>query len=228
MQQEFDQTISTITKEEIGTTGITVGYRAVSLLAVIAFVLSLFTPLMLLSNWFILFPMLGALCGIFGLYKILSCPFDYTGRYFAMGGIIFSFILGIAAAGWGVWHYYFSIPYGYTAVQFLELRRDPVTNQFPEHILAIAREHRKVYIKGFMYPGRQLSGIQNFTLVRTEEHCKFCSPEKNPFDMISVHCVGDLRGVFRTKTINLGGELYINEEFKYGELPYHIEADIIR
>jgi len=228
MSQEFDESISTITKEEISGRGITVGYRAVSILAVIAFVLSLFTPLMLLSNWFMIFPLIGATCGIFGLYNILSCPFDYTGRGFALGGIIFSFVLGIAAAGWGIYLYYFNVPYGYTQVQFLELRPDEKTNQLPEHILKLAEERRKIYIKGYMYPGRQLSGIQNFMLVRTVEHCKFCSPEQNPFDMISIHCKGDLRAQFRTKIVSIGGELYVNEDYRYGELPYHIEADIFR
>jgi len=228
MSQEFDESISKITKEEISGKGITVGYRAVSLLAVIAFVLSLFTPLMLLSNWFILFPLIGAVCGIFGLYKILTCPFDYTGRGFALGGIIFSFLLGIGAAGWGIYIYYFNVPYGYTAVQFLELRPDETTHRLPEHIVQIAAENRKIYIKGYMYPGRQLSGIQNFMLVRTQEHCKFCTPEQNPFDMIGVHCKGDLRLPFRTKQISIGGELYINENFQYGELPYLIEADLFR
>jgi len=230
MSQEFDESITTITKEEISGKGVTVGYRAVSILAVVAFVLSLFTPLMLLSNWFILFPLIGALCGIFGLYKILSCPFDYTGRGFALGGIIFSFLLGIAAAGWGIWLYYFNVPYGYTAVQFLELRPDAKTHRLPEHIVQIAKESRKIYIKGYMYPGRQLSGIQNFTLVRTQEHCKFCSPEQNPFDMISVHCTGELRAQFRTKMVYIGGTLYVNEAFQsqYGALPYHIEADLFR
>ena len=228
MTQEFDETISTITKEELRGRGGAAWYRAVSVLAVVAFVLSLFTPLMLLSTWFIIFPLIGVICGLFGLYNILSCPFDYTGRGFALGGIIFSFVLGIGAASWGVYLYYFSVPYGYTAVQFLELRRDAKTNRLPEHIVKLAEEQRKVYIRGYMYPGRQLSGIQNFTLVRTQAHCKFCSPEQNPFDMITVHCTGDLRAQFRTKAVHVGGRLIVNENFRYGELPYHIEADLFR
>ena len=228
MTQEFDESISKITKEEISGRGITVGYRAVSILAVIAFILSLFTPLMLLSNWFIFFPMIGAICGIFGLYNIISCPFDYTGRGFALSGIVFSFVLGIAAAGWGVWLYYFSIPYGYTLVHFSELRADD--NKVPERILQLASEHRKVFIKGYMYPGRQLSGIQNFTLVRSAEHCKFCTTQLNPFDMINVHCKGVLRATHRhNRTVNVGGELFIDEEFsRLGGTPYYIEADLFR
>ena len=230
MSQEFDQTISTITKEEISGKGIAVGYRAVSALAVIAFLLSLFTPLMLLSRWFIIFPIIGAVCGIFGLYKIVSCPFDYTGRGFAMSGIIFSFVLGIAAAAWGAYLYYFNIPYGYTAVHFLELRPDENNHQIPAHILQIAQEQRKVYIRGFMHPGRQMMGIQNFTLVRAKEHCKFCASQLNPFDMISVHCVGNLRVPFRTKAVYIGGVLHYNENYRSqpGGIPFHIEADLFR
>lgn len=227
MPQEFDESISKITKEEISGKGITVGYRAVSVLAVIAFIFSLFTPLMLLSNWFIIFPLVGALCGIFGLYNILSCPFDYTGRGFALVGIIFSFVLGITAAGWGVWHYYFSIPYGYTLIHFEELRPDE-KNRIPAHILKIAEEERKVFIKGYMYPDRQLQGIQDFMMVRTKDDCKFCSPMKNPFDMIGVHCLGELRARFRAKPVYVGGTLYINQEYRHGELPYLIEADLFR
>ncbi|MDR1964885.1 MAG: hypothetical protein LBQ50_14025 [Planctomycetaceae bacterium] len=228
MSQEFDQTLSTVSKEEIGSTGITVGYRAISLLAILAFFFSLFTPLMFLSHWFVICPLFGAVCGLLGLYKILSCPFDYTGRYFALAGIAFSLVIGLGAAGWGIWNYYFSIPYGYTAVDFLELRPDPSTNKLPAHILEIAKDNRKIYVRGFMYPGRQLAGIQNFMLVRTVAHCKFCSPEQNPFDMNSIHCAGDLRVPFRTRAVHIGGELYINPEFRYGELPYHIEADLFR
>lgn len=228
MSQEFDQTLSTVSKEQMKSSGVSVGYRAISALAVVAFILSLFTPLMLLSNWFVFFPLIGAICGLFGLYNVLSCPFDYAGKSFALAGIIFSLVLGVAAAGWGTWNYYFHVPYGYTAIDFMELRPDPETKKLPPHILEIAKEGRKIYIRGFMYPGRQMAGIQDFMLVRTVEHCKFCSPEQNPFDMISVHCTGELRVPYRTRSVHIGGVLYVAEDFRYGELPYHIEADVFR
>ena len=227
MSQEFDESISKITKEEISGRGITVGYRAVSVLAVIAFILSLLTPLMLLSNWFIIFPLIGAICGAFGLYNILSCPFDYTGRGFALGGIIFSFVLGIAAAGWGVYLYYFNIPYGYTAVNFQELQPDE-RGRLSERVVKLAEDKRKVYIKGYMYPGRQLSGIQSFTMVRSQEHCKFCQTQISSHDKIGVFCLGDLRATFRTKSVHIGGVLYINEDIRYGDPAYFIEADLFR
>jgi hypothetical protein len=228
MFQEFDQTLSTVTKKDIKTRGLIGAYRAVSLLAVVGLVFSLFTPLMLLSNWFILCPLIGILCGLVGLYQIIASPFDYTGRYFAIAAVCVSLVCGISAGGWGIWRYYFSIPEGYTVIHFLELRIDEKTKQFPPHIVKLAKNKEKIYIDGFMFPGRQMAGIKDFTLVRTVEHCKFCSPEQNPFDMIYIHMQGDLEVKHRRTKVNVGGVLYLNEHFRYGEIPFAIEADYFR
>ncbi|MDR1485467.1 MAG: prominin family protein [Planctomycetaceae bacterium] len=232
-EKEFEQVLSVVTTEELGVTGVREGYRAVSVLAIIAFGLSLFTPLMLLSTWFVLCPLVGLLCGVWGLLRILSSPFDYTGRSFAVAGIIFSFVFGIVAGVFWVWQYYYSVPVGYTVIDFLEFRPD--ANKYKSNklnlnprILELASEHRKVYIRGYMMPGNQLAGIQDFMMVRSKAHCKFCTPEQNPFDMISVHCRGDLRAAFRMNTVQVGGELYMNENFGYGQLPFHLEADLFR
>jgi hypothetical protein len=233
MSKVFDQVLSKVTDEELGASGVRVGYRAVSILAIIAFCLSLFTPLMLLSSWFVLCPLVGLLCGAWGLIKILSSPFDYTGRVFAMAGIIVSFVFGLIAGGVWVWQYYYAVPAGYTVVDFMEFRPDE--NKYKDNklninprIIKLAEEHRKVYIRGYMMPGNQLAGIQDFMIVRSKEHCKFCSPTKNPFDMITVHCRGELRATFRMNAVNVGGELHFNENYIYGNLPFHIEADLFR
>ncbi|MDR2171867.1 MAG: DUF4190 domain-containing protein [Planctomycetaceae bacterium] len=232
-EKEFDQVLTKVTDEDLGETGVRVGYRAVSVLAILAFFLSLFTPLMLLSMWFVLCPLVGLLCGVWGLFRILSSPFDYTGRGFAVAGIIVSFVFALVAGIFGVWQYYYSVPVGYTVVDFLEFRpnedkyKDNKYNINPR-ILELAAEHRKVYIRGYMMPGNQLAGIQDFMMVRSKAHCKFCAPEKNPFDMVTVHCMGNLRASFRMNAAHVGGELYFNENFRYGELPFHIDADLFK
>ena len=113
-------------------------------------------------------------------------------------------------------------------IHFAELRSDD--NEVPERIKKLSEERRKVFIKGYMYPGRQLSGIENFTLVRSAEHCKFCTTQLSPFDMITVHCKGSLRATHRqNRTVSIGGELFINKQYnRFGGTPYHIEADLFR
>ncbi|MDR2641690.1 MAG: hypothetical protein LBC74_02730 [Planctomycetaceae bacterium] len=233
MSKEFELVLNPVITEELGTSGVRVGYRAVNVLAVISFCLSLLTPLMLLSTWFVLCPLIGLLCGGWGLIKILSSPFDYTGRMFAVAGIAVSFVFGAVAGVVGIWQHYYSVPVGYTVIDFLEFRPDE--NKYKGNklninprIMELATEHRKVYIRGYMMPGNQLAGIQDFMMVRSKAHCKFCAPEKNPFDMVTVHCRGDLRAAFRMNAVYVGGELYFNENYRIGDLPFHIEADLFR
>ncbi|MDR2345629.1 MAG: hypothetical protein LBE18_06150 [Planctomycetaceae bacterium] len=233
MTNEFDQVLSKVTDEDLGESGVRVGYRAVSVLAVIGFGLSLLTPLMLLSMWFMLCPLVGMLCGVWGLIRILSSPFDYTGRVLAVTGIIFSIVFGILAGVWGIWQYYYSVPTGYSVIDFLEFRPDEEKYKSNKlhinpYILELAEKHQKVYIRGYMMPGNQMAGIQDFMMVRSKAHCKFCAPEKNPFDMVTIHCRGKLRAAFRMNAVYVGGELYLNENYRYGELPFHIEADLFK
>ncbi|MDR2761633.1 MAG: hypothetical protein LBB88_03425 [Planctomycetaceae bacterium] len=233
MSKEFDQVLSKVTNEDLGETGVRVGYRAVSVLAIIGFGLSLLTPLMLLSTWFVLCPLLGLACGVWGLIRILSSPFDYTGRWLALTGIALSILFGAVAGLWGLWQHYYSVPVGYTVIDFLEFRPDADKYKnnklnISPRIYELAMEHRKVYIRGYMMPGNQLAGIQDFMMVRSKAHCKFCAPEKNPFDMVTVHCNGKLRADFRMNAVSIGGEIYLNEDFRYGQLPFHIDADLFR
>jgi hypothetical protein len=65
-------------------------------------------------------------------------------------------------------------------------------------------------------------------LVRTVEHCKFCSPFQNPADMIDVYCVPGMTVNYRTTPVKVGGTFYVNEHFRPGEMPYLIEADQFR
>ena len=108
------------------------------------------------------------------------------------------------------------------------MRPDERTNRIPEHIERLAQEKRKVYIKGYMHHARQMHGIQSFLLVRTKEHCKICQTRLSSYDMIHVHCLGDLRVPFRLKPIHVGGQLFINENPHHGQPAYFIYADLVR
>ena len=98
----------------------------------------------------------------------------------------------------------------------------------PEEIAKLGRENKKIFIKAYMYQSKRRSGLTDFILVRTVEHCKFCSPFQNPADMIDVHCVGGLKVNYRTTPVKVGGTFYVNENFRPGEMPYMIEADQFR
>lgn len=228
MSQEFDQTIEGTSYESMRRAAGKRYYRLLNTLAVLAVVGGLLSPFLFISWWFLCFPLFGLACGGFALWNMLNAPEETTGFPFAIGGIVLCLLFALAGGGWQIWSYYGMVPKGYQLVNFDDMRLDPKTGKLPPEIVKLGKERRKIFLKGYMYQGRQLQGIKDFVLVRTLEHCKFCSPQQNPTDMIDVHLVGDLKVAYRIRPVRVGGILYVNENFAYGELPYYIEADVFR
>jgi len=205
------------------------GYRAINTLALVSIALGLVGVTTFFVWQFVFLSLLAAGLGTWALLSYLNSPEEVTGYYLAVSGIVISLVIGTAGAGWFAWNYYHSVPKGYLVVDFADMALDKTTRKLPENIVALGRERKKVFIKGYMYQGgQQRSNLRNFMMVRTVEHCKFCSPHTNPTDMIEVVLANDMKINLRTTPIRVGGTLYVNENFAYGELPYFIVADVIK
>ncbi|MDD3588328.1 MAG: DUF3299 domain-containing protein, partial [Thermoguttaceae bacterium] len=136
-------------------------------------------------------------------------------------------VIGISAGIWQTWLYYHTAPSGYLVVNFDDMGINPKTGKIPDHIAEL--DNRKIYVRGYMYPTNRQSGIEDFTMVRTLAHCKFCSPGTNPADMIAVELEKGMAVNFRAnKPVFVGGILHVDTNFKSGEIPYSIEANIFR
>jgi hypothetical protein len=172
-------------------------------------------------------PITGLLIGLWALYRRLDSPKEIGGYYLAVAGIGISCIMAFGGSGYGLWNYFFSVPRGYTIVDFAEMKLTK-DGKIQDKIAELGRQNKKVFIKGYMYQDRMRSGIVHFVMVRTMAHCKFCSPFQNPADMIDVSLVNGLKANYRTAAIHVGGTLFVNENFVHGEMPYRIEADVFR
>ena len=51
-------------------------------------------------------------------------------------------------------------------------------------------DKRKVFLWGFMYPGRQKAGIKEFLLMEDPGTCAYCSPQLKPTQVLRVKLVG--------------------------------------
>lgn len=229
MSNEFDDALTGARYEGVEMKRISTGYRIVLGLSVLSLVCGVFSSVSFLSWWLLLVPVFGLAFGAVAVWRVLKAPEELGGYYLAVAGCISSFVLGTACTVWLFWDHYGSVPAGYILVDFNELALTK-ERKVPPHIAQLGKERRKIYIKGYMYrgSGRRMRGITDFTLVRAKEHCKFCSPEQNPADMIDVRLVGGLKVPFRTRAIRIGGTFYVNENFAYGQLPYYMEADVFR
>jgi len=228
MKTEFDESLTQLDVEEMKAGEADRSYLIFNIMAIVAFAISVFSPLTFLNWWLFPIPLVAIILGIISLQKTINSPSEIGGFHFAVAALIIATVLGGVCTGWSYWIDSKRVPRGYIFVDFNEMLHDPKTKKLPEKIVQLGREQRKVYIKGYMYQGKQMSGIRNFILVRTLAHCKFCSPEQNPTDMIDVYLVGGKTVNYRTTPVYVGGVLHVNENFRYGELPYFLEVDIVR
>jgi len=228
MQNEFDKTLTGVGYKGLKTKAGIRRYIEVNAVALVSIVLGLIGVTTFFTWQAVFVPILGLLVGLWALYRHLDSPGEVGGFYLAIAGIVISLVMSVGGSGLEIWRFYFSVPRGYTVVDFADMAL--VNGKVPEHIAQLGRENKKIFVKGYMYQSRQRSGLTNFILVRSQEHCKFCSPFQNPADMIDVYCVGGLKVNYRTTPVKVGGTFYVNEYARFGDgtMPYLIEADQFR
>ncbi|MBP5621448.1 MAG: DUF4190 domain-containing protein, partial [Thermoguttaceae bacterium] len=155
----------------------TVDYKQIATLGVESLVAAIFGILGFFWKPFIIASLLGIVLGVLAKRKIMRAPDEISGGTLTTVALALSVVLFVTSLGWQVYAFYNSAPPGYAVVPFDNMALDKDGN-VAEDILAL--DGHKVYIEGYMYPTKQHAGIENFTLVRTVGHCKFCSPGTNP------------------------------------------------
>lgn len=207
-------------------------YRSIGPLSIASFVFGLLSFVTFLYWPLAIIPITGVILGAVAIRRMAQSPDEVAGFEFASLGVGLSIFFWFIGYGWIGWQYYHSVPSGYVKITFEQLMPDPETKELPQELIDYAKNGQKIYIEGYMYQTSRMTGIEHFALVRTVEHCKFCSrtDQSNSFNMIDVALVGGKTTVYKTSPIKVGGILHVNPNFNYmrGELPYAIEADVCR
>jgi hypothetical protein len=202
-------------------------YRSLNPLAVLSGVFGLLSILTVFTWFFGVIPVTGIVLGFLALRQIDRAPEETAGRAMARAG------MGLCVVLWALGGYLYKawqseVPPGYKRVTFAMLQPDETVagQKLPKN--AIDLDGERVFIKGFMYPGRQTIAIKEFLLVPTRTHCKFCSSNIPSTEMIQVEMMGDLTVNFTTDMAGVGGQLMVNPAAGSGGLPYRLEADHFR
>lgn len=204
-------------------------FREITLYSVLTFIGGILSAITFMHWALAVLPITAITCGILALKRILNNPEETGGFVLTTTGLALAAIFWCGGYVWLAWSYFNSIPAGYVAVDFLDLTANPKTGTLPVPILKLAEEGQKIVLTGYMYPGRRLAGIDNFALVRTTEHCKFCSPRTNPTDMVNIEMTEGRTVNYRTRSVRIGGVLKIDPNYQVEEKsPYVIEADYFR
>lgn len=203
-------------------------YRAVSALAVLSLVCGALS-ILTLFNWFFGFlPVAGLVFGVLAVRRIGRSPDELQGRPLALVGLGLSVVLWIGGATGLYIRQSYLVPAGYEAVSFVTLQRDTSRPDQPIPAAAAELNEKRIFLEGYMYPGRQTFNVKEFVLVPNSGLCKFCLNDVEPTQMIRVEMVGDKTANYTTSLCGVGGKLIVDPKIVLGRSPYLIEADVFR
>ena len=181
-------------------------YRAVTGLGVMSLLLGVLSVLSCLHWAWGLIPAAGIITGWIAWRQILRTPEEVTGASFAKWGVILSASIWVVGSIWLTYVSYTQAPPGYKVVSYLELQVPPGS---PPGMLVPPRAEElngeRIFICGYMVPGRRQSGITRFFLSDDTGVFPFNSPKPKITQLVDVKLVSDLEAEFTTRLIGVGG-----------------------
>jgi len=148
-------------------------YRAIPPTAIAAAVLAFLSPLAFIDWPLAVVPILGIVLGWLAYRTISQQPENFTGRSLVIGAVVVSAASLVGGLGSLSRTYIRELPEGYERIDYGMLQ--PLAGDPPDMVPDTARDMngRNVLLKGYMYPGKQQSGITQFLLVRDQGDCCF-------------------------------------------------------
>jgi hypothetical protein len=104
--------------------------------------------------------------------------------------------------------YSVEVPEGYARISYEDLQPTAEKPRQPVPDSALALNGKNVFIKGYVYPGKDLEGISEFLLVRDQGDCCFGGQPKIT-DRIQVKLADPEQLTFRSSLHKLAGKFRI-------------------
>ncbi len=205
-------------------------YRQVNLLAVLSAVVGCLS-ILTMFHWYLGFiPVAGIVLAVLAQRQINRAPEEYTGQRLVIAGFALSIGMWMAGAGVLTFARMNEVPIGYELITWQTLKPEKSSADIlPQS--AVDLHEKRVYIKGYMYPGKQVINLKQLLLVPTQGHCQFCSSQIAKHEIVRVKFVGDYKADYTTHHVGIGGKLLVDQSpgfHESGGLPYTIEADVFQ
>lgn len=187
-------------------------YRPVPVLAPISFFLGLLSALGFLGLLAVPIGLLGTVVSVVCILKLWRLRGDYGGMWLAVCGLIMSLVFFTTSAGLWAYGYGTEVPEGFHRINFTSdvsqkgfLLEKGKTDFHPD---VKALDGQKVFIKGYMYPTKEIRGLKSFLLVKDNAQCCF-GGNPAPQDMIMVSLAGGKQVDYHQGILmSIGGEFH--------------------
>ena len=169
-------------------------------------------------------PLAAIYFGLKALGQIDRLPEEYTGRRLAQTGIGLGAGLGILLSGCLIFGNS-EVPHGYQPLNYADL--EPNQNQaVSDAARKLSDNKTRVYIRGYMLPGKRQTGLKEFSICRTSDMCRFQTAITKASDLIRVNISNDLTMDYTTHQIGVGGIFRVDADAP-GNTHYYIDADYL-
>lgn len=148
-------------------------YRAMSGAAIAAAAVAAVSPVAFLGWWMAAVPLVGAVLAGVALRDIAARHPLLTGRPLALVALGTSLLVLAASVASHAHEYATELPDGFARLSYSELQpaEGEAVTSVPDS--AKAMHGRDVLLKGYIYPGKQQTGLVQFLLVRDQGDCCF-------------------------------------------------------
>ncbi len=209
-------------------------YRVLSSSAVTSCALGVLSAACLLSYEYgaalAVVPVLAVAIGVRALWTIHRNPEEFTGKRFAWVGVSLASVFLVFGLGLAGVVYATEVPEGYERISYEQLQPD---EDSPGQIMPPSVKEldgKRVFIKGYVYPGAKQAGIKQFVLCRDNGDCCFGGNPKLT-DMILVDLVDPMRLTYSRRLQKLAGTFRVKPSQGtdgLGGVLYQLEADYLK
>ena len=205
-------------------------YRALSAAAIATLVVGILSLTAFLHPWFFAMPVAGIILGIVALKKIRANSAELTGELVAKAGLVMCLVFGIAGPSYQGYVYATEVPDWAQRISYAELQPDEAVKGQVIPPSAVSLNGKKVFIKGYIYPGQQTDGIKQFILCRDQGDCCFGGNPKIT-DRIQVTLAAPQTVSFASRQFKVAGTFRIEPTKtadSIGAVYYHLDADYVQ
>lgn len=210
------------TPDEAETPETAADYRALAPMAAVSVVLGVLSIATAFSWYLAIIPLAGMYVGWRALRTIREAPTEWTGRLVAQIGIGLSLTLWIVGGTRLYVAQLEQVPPGYQVIDFDGLQPDPNVPTEPVPQKALDLQDKRIFLRGYIQPRRQSTGIKDFILIPSSGECKFCTPSPKPTELIQVEMQGDLQTSYTNRRVGVAGRFDVDATRPF---PYTIKAD---
>ncbi len=205
-------------------------YRPVPVLAPVSVVIGVCSIISFASVLGLAVAVLGVVLGAFGVWQIRRAAGEFGGKTLATTGLCLSALFLVSGSSLHAYNYATEVPEGHLRVHFLneiskkEFVVENGQRQIHPDVLPFVGE--KIYIKGYMWNNRMVSGLTSFVMLKDNGKCCF-GGDPALYDMMVVRMQNDQTVDYRPGMIAAAGVLRANPAAGPEEPVYVLEATLV-